>query len=119
MIPSAAEAAQLAKLMPNCRARVLQFRGHAVLQEAGVDLMSIIREEDFLVRRRVLTGKPEASQGRRKAGGFGRCELARPFYPCAMPHACALHRCVAHQALRRRRQSRPHLIFAPCAGPCR
>jgi pimeloyl-ACP methyl ester carboxylesterase len=42
LIPSAEEAARLAKAMPRCRARVLEGRSHAVLQEAGVDLTQIL-----------------------------------------------------------------------------
>jgi hypothetical protein len=79
MIPSAQEAEKLKKLLPVCRSRVLQARGHAVLQEAGIDLMQLLEEEGFLVQTRRMTGSPAASKGKRKAGGFGRhvpgCQL--------------------------------------------
>lgn len=43
MIPSAEEADRLAKDMPRCRKVVLEGRSHAVLQEAGVDLVKILQ----------------------------------------------------------------------------
>lgn len=89
MIPSAKEAEQLSKLLPNCRSRVLQYRSHAVLQEAGVNLIEILQDEDFIVRKRVLTGKPEASSGVRKAGGFGRCAPVK-LSALSAQAACAL-----------------------------
>ena len=35
--------------------QVLQGRSHALLQEQGVDLVSILREEGFYVRQRTLS----------------------------------------------------------------
>jgi pimeloyl-ACP methyl ester carboxylesterase len=43
LIPSAEEAARLAKKMQRCRACVLPGRSHALLQEAGVNLVQILQ----------------------------------------------------------------------------
>ncbi|GLI58562.1 hypothetical protein VaNZ11_000309 [Volvox africanus] len=55
VIPSAAEAPRLEAAMPRCRARVLPRGSHALLQEAAVDLMQLLQDEDFYVSRRRLT----------------------------------------------------------------
>lgn len=43
LIPSADEAERLAKALPRARKVVLPGRSHAVLQEAGVDLVQIMQ----------------------------------------------------------------------------
>lgn len=73
MLPSGEEGAKLEKLLPSCRTKVLPGRSHALLQEAGVDLVQLLQEEGFLVERRVLTGRAATTTGKRLANGFGRC----------------------------------------------
>ncbi|GFR43739.1 hypothetical protein Agub_g4849, partial [Astrephomene gubernaculifera] len=55
VLPSAAEGARLAARLP--RARLVEVAGgsHALLQQAGVELGSMLEEEDFYVPRRHLT----------------------------------------------------------------
>ncbi|GIL46719.1 hypothetical protein Vafri_3635 [Volvox africanus] len=55
VIPSAAEAPRLEAAMPRCRARVVRGGSHALLQEASVDLVQLLQDEDFYVSRRRLT----------------------------------------------------------------
>jgi hypothetical protein len=77
MIPSEKEAANLKKLLPTCRTRILQGRSHALLQEVGVDLVQLLEEEGFLEKERRLSGSPASgSQSKgRIANSFGRCAL--------------------------------------------
>jgi hypothetical protein len=73
MVPSASEAEILPQLLPNCRSRVLRGRSHAMLQEAGVDLVSLLREEGFYVRERRTTGRAQQPGQPRRGNNFGRC----------------------------------------------
>ena len=65
MIPSAAEAARLDRLLPNCRSKELPGRSHALLQEAGVSLMDEVDAAGFFVPERNVTGSVEAASARR------------------------------------------------------
>lgn len=74
LIPSAEEAKRLARKLPRCNTRVLPGRSHALLQEAGVDLVSILKEEGFYVTERRLSNAgfrkaPRAGSG--SSGGVG------------------------------------------------
>ncbi|GBF99661.1 acyltransferase chloroplastic [Raphidocelis subcapitata] len=72
LIPSAEEVARLAKKMQRCRARVLPGRSHAVLQEAGVDLVQIMQSEGFYATTRALSnGRPSAGPTDSGATAFG------------------------------------------------
>ena len=82
MIPSSDEGKRLENLLPICRSKVLQNRSHALLQEAGVDLMEILDEEGFLVTERRMTGATSASEGRRRAGGFGKYAMLPTIAAC-------------------------------------
>jgi hypothetical protein len=55
LIPSAAEGPRLQRLLPRAHLRVEKGRSHALLQEGGVDLVSILDEEGFYERRRRLS----------------------------------------------------------------
>ena len=50
-----------------CRGQVLEGRSHALLQETGVNLVDIIREEGFYVRERRMSAPTKV----RKEGKFG------------------------------------------------
>jgi hypothetical protein len=54
LIPSAEEAERLVKALPRCRKVVLPGRSHAVLQEAGVDLVQIMQVRARYVSAAVL-----------------------------------------------------------------
>ncbi|CAD7704397.1 unnamed protein product [Ostreobium quekettii] len=70
MLPSRSEAQRLRRLLPRCSTRVLPGRSHALLQEAGVDLVEIMKEEGFFVTERCLSCQPTA--GVPKINNFGR-----------------------------------------------
>ena len=46
-----------------CRGQVLEGRSHALLQETGVNLVDIIREEGFYVRERRMSAPTKSPQG--------------------------------------------------------
>lgn len=54
--------------------QVLQGRSHALLQEAGVDLVQILREEGFYVQRRTMSA-PVRSRSREAFGAAMPIEL--------------------------------------------
>ncbi|GIL71022.1 hypothetical protein Vretimale_4099 [Volvox reticuliferus] len=96
VIPSASEAPRLETVMPRCQAKVVRGGSHALLQEATVDLVRLLQEEDFYVSRRNLTSPntPAAAAGasasRRKpapsGAGFGTPA------PVELPTPGELHR---------------------------
>jgi len=68
LIPSADEGARLQRALPRAHLRVERGRSHALLQEGGVDLVSIMREEGALVSTRRMSSPLK----KRSAGaGFG------------------------------------------------
>lgn len=73
LIPSEREGARLKGKMPRCRTRVLKGRSHAPLQEKGVNLMSVLKEEGFYVPRITLTGAARQQKEAQKnsGGNFG------------------------------------------------
>ena len=91
MLPSGEEGDKLVKLLPSCRAKVLAGRSHALLQEAGVDLVEILEGEGFLAERRVLTGRQASTAGERRANGFGRCGAAGPSMGSAVGACGGVH----------------------------
>lgn len=60
LIPSSEEARRLSRKLPRCNTKVLPGRSHALLQEAGVDLVQIIQDEGFYVTERRLSNVPAA-----------------------------------------------------------
>jgi hypothetical protein len=54
--------------------QVMPFRSHALLQEAGINLVSIMREEGFYVLKRVLSA-PANGRGRNSFGVAAPIEL--------------------------------------------
>ena len=52
-------------------------RSHALLQEAGVNLVALMREEGFYVERRIMSS-PEATRGRGSFGEASPIELPTP-----------------------------------------
>jgi hypothetical protein len=73
MIPSEQEATNLKKLLPFCRTRILKGRSHALLQEEGVDLVQLLKEEGFFEETRRQSGSSVSLLEGRNANGFGRC----------------------------------------------
>jgi hypothetical protein len=71
MLPSSDEGKTLEKLLPNCRSKTLPNCSHALLQEAGVDLVDLLDAEGFFVGRRQQTGTAAAT-GPRRASAYGR-----------------------------------------------
>ncbi|GMH32734.1 hypothetical protein BSKO_00568 [Bryopsis sp. KO-2023] len=60
MLPSGDEAERLSGLLPRCSTKILRGRSHAVLQEDGVDIVKILKEEGFYVTERRLSCPPSA-----------------------------------------------------------
>lgn len=70
LIPSRDEGPRLARRLPRCRLRLMPGRSHAMLQEAGVDLVALLDDEGFYTPRRQLSTwkvpqAPQAQPGRR------------------------------------------------------
>ncbi|CAG9466847.1 unnamed protein product [Pedinophyceae sp. YPF-701] len=55
LLPSDEEGERLARLMPCARSVLLEGRSHALLQESGICLTSILVEQDFYITRRRFT----------------------------------------------------------------
>ena len=68
MIPSKEEGPRLQKALPRAHVRVERGRSHALLQEGGVDLVSILEEEGALVYRRRMSAPLKK---RERGTGFG------------------------------------------------
>lgn len=66
MLPSGNEKDRLPRRMPRCSSRSMGLRSHALLQEAGIDLVQILKEEGFYVTQRRFTSqngsRPELNQ---------------------------------------------------------
>ncbi|CAL8462015.1 g1546 [Coccomyxa elongata] len=74
LLPSGEEGTRLEKALPRCWLKVMQGRSHALLQEAGINLVSILKEEGFYVERRVLSA-PAVARGRNSFGVAAPIEL--------------------------------------------
>lgn len=57
--------------------QVMRGRSHALLQEAGIDLVALLEEEGFYVERRVMSA-PVARRGRQSFGAAAPIELPTP-----------------------------------------
>ncbi|KAK9838483.1 hypothetical protein WJX81_002279 [Elliptochloris bilobata] len=77
LIPSREEGPRLQKLLPRCVLRVMRGRSHALLQEAGINLVALLEEEGFYVRRRIMSA-PLARRGRTSFGAAAPIELPTP-----------------------------------------
>eukprot|EP00878_Enallax_costatus_P029148 GHUV01031581.1.p1 GENE.GHUV01031581.1~~GHUV01031581.1.p1 ORF type:complete len:533 (+),score=165.63 GHUV01031581.1:165-1763(+) len=76
LIPSKEEAEKLGKALPRARTKVLANRSHALLQEAGVDVVNILQSEGFYIsERRMSNRRPSTSAS---DGGGASYGLARP-----------------------------------------
>eukprot|EP00879_Flechtneria_rotunda_P018765 GHRR01019698.1.p1 GENE.GHRR01019698.1~~GHRR01019698.1.p1 ORF type:complete len:607 (+),score=210.36 GHRR01019698.1:181-2001(+) len=76
LIPSKAEAERLGTALPRGRTRILTDRGHALLQEAGVDLVQLMEADGFYVpTRRLSSGRASTSASDGGGASFG---LPRP-----------------------------------------
>ena len=72
LIPSAAEATRLGKELPRARTRVLPGRSHAMLQEAGLDIVQLMRANGFYVAERIMSnGTRGAVPGDGGGAAFG------------------------------------------------
>ncbi|KAF5840611.1 hypothetical protein DUNSADRAFT_16126 [Dunaliella salina] len=72
VIPSGTEGPRLKFRMARCRLEVLEGRSHAMLQEAGVDIMAIMSDTGFYMPKRKLTSTyqtKDSKGGRRNRGG--------------------------------------------------
>ena len=69
MLPSASEKGRLQRLMRRCSIRSMGLRSHALLQEGGVDLVQILKEEGFYVTERKFSAKSSLEHG---INGFGK-----------------------------------------------
>lgn len=58
LLPSADEAKRLERVMPRCKSVVLPGRTHAMLQEGGDDLATIVRDAAFYTRVRTTSAPP-------------------------------------------------------------
>ncbi|GAX78319.1 hypothetical protein CEUSTIGMA_g5761.t1 [Chlamydomonas eustigma] len=58
LIPSASEGPRLKRMMQRCRLKSLSGRSHALLQEAGVNVVRIMDEEGFYIPVRRLSSQP-------------------------------------------------------------
>lgn len=71
------------------RVQVFEGRSHALLQEAGINLVQIMREEGFYVERRIMS----ATASKRGRGSFGEAspiELPTPRELSSYADKCAL-----------------------------
>lgn len=59
LLPSSDEAKELKRRLPRCHVRVERGRSHALLQEGGVDLVQILKEEGFYTSTRRLSAPVE------------------------------------------------------------
>ncbi|GMH38048.1 hypothetical protein BSKO_05932 [Bryopsis sp. KO-2023] len=71
LLPSAKEADRLEKSLPRGRKILLPQRSHVLLQEAGIDLIKIMKEEGFYVTERVLSCPPKPGKKRNMINNFG------------------------------------------------
>jgi pimeloyl-ACP methyl ester carboxylesterase len=55
LLPSEEEGKELKRRLPRCHLRVEKGRSHALLQEGGVDLVDIMKQEGFFVQDRALS----------------------------------------------------------------
>lgn len=69
LLPSVEEAERLRRGLQRASVRVLPGAGHSLLQERGVGLLSIMREEGFYVIERKFTSRP---RGRRVGNNYGK-----------------------------------------------
>jgi pimeloyl-ACP methyl ester carboxylesterase len=70
LIPSKEEGPRLQRALPRAHLRVEKGRSHALLQEGGVDLVSIMDQEGALVWRRRMSA-PTKKRDQGKNAGFG------------------------------------------------
>lgn len=68
----------------------MQGRSHALLQEAGINLVSILKEEGFYVERRLMSA-PMKQRGRNSIGLAAPVELPTPKELDIYADKCALH----------------------------
>jgi hypothetical protein len=66
LIPSAEEAPRLQRTLPRCRSVLLAGRSHAILQEAGFDLVMLLKAEGFYAPSRTLSS--DAAQHQASSG---------------------------------------------------
>lgn len=71
LLPSANEAERLVKALPRCAKKVVPQRSHTLLQEAGVDLVNIMKEEGFYVKERILSCPPKPGKKKNMINNFG------------------------------------------------
>lgn len=57
--------------------QVMRGRSHALLQEAGINLVALLEEEGFYVRRRIMSA-PLTRRGRASFGAAAPIELPTP-----------------------------------------
>eukprot|EP00238_Polyblepharides_amylifera_P004376 CAMPEP_0196575412 /NCGR_PEP_ID=MMETSP1081-20130531/4895_1 /TAXON_ID=36882 /ORGANISM="Pyramimonas amylifera, Strain CCMP720" /LENGTH=659 /DNA_ID=CAMNT_0041893709 /DNA_START=209 /DNA_END=2188 /DNA_ORIENTATION=- len=76
LIPSAEEAARLARFLPRCTTKILPGKGHAMLMDDDVDIMKIIEEKGFYTTERRMSASPKTKKGNKESLGYaGPMEL--------------------------------------------
>lgn len=83
LLPSADEAKELKRKLARCHIRVERGRSHALLQEGGVDLVQILKEEGFYAQERRLSA-PVQRRGNKSTWGTP--------YPIELPTSLELAR---------------------------
>ncbi|KAK9809406.1 hypothetical protein WJX73_003127 [Symbiochloris irregularis] len=74
LLPSRDEGPRLKKLLPRANLKVFNGRGHALLQEAGIALEDILKEQGFYVRKREMSA-PVKKRQRQTFGDASPIEL--------------------------------------------
>ena len=70
----------------------MQGRSHALLQEAGINLVSILKEEGFYVEQRNMSA-PVKARGRKNMGAADPVELPTPRELDIYADKCGSHIC--------------------------
>lgn len=78
LLPSGGEKNRLPNRMQRCRVRSYGMRSHALLQEVGIDLVKILKEEGFYVTRRQFSSTKETKPPINRFGTGFPIEMPTP-----------------------------------------
>lgn len=91
LLPSGKQASKLQEILQRCQVKVIPEGSHMLLQEAGIDLVKIIKEEGFYVQSRRLSGRPDENGApSRSLNNFGSAKG-----PIELPTPTELERTIA------------------------
>ena len=99
LIPSEREAERLKNILPRSHVRIERGRSHALLQEGGVNLASIMEEEGVMVKYRKMSAANKSRNA--KSSGFGLAD------PIELPTSIELDRSAQRITAIGRRLSSP------------